>query len=289
MARPARPDEFQQINFITNFYLLGCNPPLAAIFEFAREPLQELAFFIFTPDLFDIAQETIAPTRGRRRKPARHGRKRKRGPGLPDTSAMIGGRLNKAARIGQATQLTPLRWMLPLFNIWEGTMFTVAVVEGLTNSFFEGVLGVVTIGEENCEELDICLREPLAFNTVGGAGPNIDIVPMNFLIRNQGFLTSPTSLQNLNNDYIVYFSLKYQARTGLKDKFYSLALGPDAVTRRYETSTRQAAEDQIITQSIGGQFYAGENCVWGMGRRRGFAYVIEGQLLAFNTAEIPWW
>lgn len=288
MPRPARPDEFTQINFIVNYFLIGCDPPSAAFFEFAQEPAQDLALFLLAPDLQDLGASLIDPGQGRKRRPPRHGRKRRRFPGLPDTSTMVGQRLNASVGIGQALRLTPLRWIFPLYNIYEGVSFTAAVLEGVTETTFEGILGVVTISNEECNEIDVLRRELTSVVIEGGAGPPIESIPLNNLIRNRGFMNTNRNCRNVDAKYDVAFSAVVEPTAPEEDWFTTLALGTSATDRRYVSDIKETPDKTTYDLSVTGSFEAGENCVWGLGSRKGFYRIISAQLLAWSTADWPW-
>lgn len=288
MPRPPKPDEFQQINFITNYFLLGCGPPDAAFFEFAREPALDLAFLLFAPDLFDIGQELLDPNKGRRRKPARHGRKRPRLPGLPDTSSMIGGRLNQAANIGGAIRLTPLRWILPLYNIYEGVTFTVAVLEGVTNTAFEGILGVVTVDNNECNDLDLLRREVKFGGIAGGPGIGVKPVFVSDLIRNKGFFQDATFCRSGSERFEVVFSATVRATSAVPNWEVSLALGDKDGTILEQSKVRSTPDTTPITMDISATFEPGETCTWGLGDSTGFFEILEANVLAYSVAGWPW-
>jgi hypothetical protein len=288
MPRPANPDEFAQINFITNYYLLGCSPPTAAFFEFAREPTEDLAFLLFAPDLFDIGQEILDPSKGRRRKPARHGRKRPRFPGLPDTSAMIGGRLNRAANIGAAIRLTPLRWILPLWNIYEGVTFTVAVLEGVTDIFFTGILGVVTIDNNNCKDLDLLRRSRDTIQVIGGRGPPVLPINLPILDKNKGFMQTQSICRHTTKPYEVMFQARMKNRFGDPDYGMALALHNLTTGEIHESRYKEVPGTNIIDFDVSAQFGPNEVCSWGVGTRLGFFEVIEANVIAYSLADFPW-
>lgn len=288
MPRPSKPDEFAQINFITNFFLLGCSPPTAAFFEFAQEPAEDLAFLIFAPDLFDIAQEILDPSKGRRRKPARHGRKRPRAPGLPDTSAMIGGRLNRAANIGAAIRLTPLRWILPLYNIYEGVAFSVAVLEGVTDIFFTGILGVVEIDNNNCKDLDL-MRRSLGIPQVdGGAGPPVTPIRLTTLDKNKGFQQTERTVRHDSKPFEVAFQARVKPRFVQPDFGMALAVRSQTTGEIYQSRYKDTPDDEIYDFDVSASFGPGETVEWGIGDRTGFWDIIEANVIAYSLADFPW-
>lgn len=288
MPRIPNPNEFSQINFITNYFLMGCSPPTAAFFEFAKEPAKDLAFLLLAPDLQDIGQEAIDPRKGRRRNPGRHGRKSRRFRGLPDTSALIGQRLNRSANIGAAIRLTPLRWILPLYNIYEGVAFSVAVLEGVTDIFYTGILGVVTIDDNECNDLDRFRRESDRVITAGGATPPIDSIRVDRLVNNKGFMQTNRTCMNVSDKYIVTFAVTLQAINPQDDYEVSVALGPSAFDRRYQSRVRATPDDRIITLDVAGEFEAGEQCIWGLGKKKGFFRILAANVLGYSVADWPW-
>lgn len=288
MPRPPAPNTFTQINFVVNYALMGCAPPFFLFIELAREPIKDLFLLFFLPDLEDIAQEIFQPSKGRRRNPARHGRKKGRGRGFPDPSVMIGQRARAFLNPFDAIKYSPVKYVFPILNAIEAVNFTAAVGEGLGDVFYEGILGVLRLNPENCEDFDLIERKSEFQPAQGGAGPPIDTFPLPQLVVNRGFFDSPFSTGRIGGPYTANISATVRPRIIQPENRVSLALGPDAGTIKAQSSVLSFVGQEWKTLDCTADFAIGEPCVWGLGERFGFYEIREASFLAYSTDNFPW-
>jgi len=287
MPRPPKPDSFSQINFITNFFLVGCAPNDWAFIEFAQEPAQDLAWLILVPEPFDIGQEIFDPKKGRGRRPGRRGRKRRRTVAIPDAAEIIGQRVRGTINPGNIIKYSPVRYAFPLLNLVEGVAISVAVIEGLTGVFYEGLLGVIKIDRSNCKELDRIARSRDTVGTFGGAGPPIEAVGLPDVDFVRNFGSSDFSVINTDKDYTIAFSATLEATQDDHRYEASVALGTNSTTKRAQSSIVPMANRRAFTFDVAADFKAGEQAVWGIGDRFGFYRIREANILAYSTADFP--
>lgn len=288
MPRPNKPEEFSQINFLVNYFVQGCTPPAQLFLEFAKEPLADLAMLILLPDAEDIGQEVLDGKKGRTRKPGRHGRKRGRGLGLPDSSTLIASRLDRARVITNFVQITPLRWMLPLYNVYEGLAFTAALVEGFTGVFYEGVLGVVTVGEDNCTNLDFLRRTRPNMQTLGGPGVIQQPFNLNTIERVDGFVSTQAGCANFDRDSRVTL------RTTIRP------LRANSNWECYVSLKNQTTGEESLSSIVPGSRAGwtdrtvnifqpkGETITWGISDWNGFFECINTEAIAYSVFNFPW-
>jgi len=288
MPRPPKPDSFSQINFVVNYALLGCTPPTALFVEFAKEPKDDLAALILLPDLQDIGQGIFEPKKGRRRRPGRRGRKNRRRIPFPDTSDLIAQRVRARLNPFDIFRLSPVRYLFPLINLYEGVTFTVALVEGFTGIFYEGLLGVITVDPLNCRELARLKREQVNLLVAPGAGPPIWPINCNDLVAVQDFSTGPAFCTLADKDFVAVFSCQVQSTSPRPGEGCRAALGTSGNTFREQSSFIPTEDGEWHTLDVSADFSAGENCVWGIGNRFGGHRVRNANVLAYSTADFPW-
>jgi hypothetical protein len=152
MPRPPSPRFFDKVSFVTNFMLAGCGPERDLIFELNTDAALELALMFVTFDMGDIVQSFFDPKNGRARKPARHGKKRNRIPGLPDINEEIGRKLHPGA-VGEAIEKLPgQRYVMRLANVVDRVLIQAYVLELGSDIIFDNLLGLLTLNPEYCEE-----------------------------------------------------------------------------------------------------------------------------------------
>lgn len=150
MPPPPRIGDLDKVNFVVNYFLQGCVPPFWLFIECAKEPAEDLLLLLLLPDLTDIVQAMFNPGGQRHRRPGRHGRKSGRGVGFPDTSDLVGERIRATVNPHNALDFGPTRKLFKLINVYEGVAFSAAVLEGVTDTAFGGLLGVLSTHPENC-------------------------------------------------------------------------------------------------------------------------------------------
>lgn len=288
MPRPAKPDSFSQINFVVNYALLGCTPPSALFVEFAKEPKNDLAALILLPDLQDIGQVIFEPKKERKRRPGRRGRKNRRRFNFPDTSDMIGTRARSILNPFDVIRLSPVRYLFPLINLYEGVTFTVALIEGFTGIFYEGLLGVITVDPFNCRELSRLKREQNSFQVAPGVGPPIWSVFLNDLVASQDFQSENAFCFLADKSYVAVFSCQVRSTSPRPGEGARAALGTSGNNIREQSSFISTEDGEWHTLDVSADFAAGETCVWGIGNRFGGHQVRNANILAYSTADFPW-
>lgn len=195
-----------QINFITNFALLGCTPPLWMMFDLAREPVGRLGLLIFGVTTFDLFQEIFDPRKGRRRKPARHGRKRRRGVGFPDINAVIAGRVRSNLPPIPGVAFGPLRYAFPIVDIYEGVMITAALIDTTHDILVEGYLGAILSDPAVCQDLGRVIKTNPGPVTVGYFGVDPYPVPVGNIEVQQHFTSSAHMVTSSQGECMVNFT-----------------------------------------------------------------------------------
>lgn len=181
MPRPPEHEDFFGLKFITNVMFAGCSIPYDVIIEFSEEPQHDLFMLIAGINAFDIVQGMFNPTKGRRRKPARHGRKRGRFRGIPDVNDEIGRRLVPVEIRQALNRIGPYRIAFRLFNAYEGLNFAAAVAELSTQALVSGIWGAFMLDLDTCQNLPRASRSRPEELIIGGVGP--EFWPMNLYIQ----------------------------------------------------------------------------------------------------------
>lgn len=288
MPRPPDIDDFAKINFIANYAMLGCRPPLDLFVEFAAEPANEVVLLFLLPDLVDIGQAIFDPQVGRRRKPGRHGRKKRLGGGIPDTSDMIGQNVRAAVNPGNYLKIGPFNYIFRIWNVYERAAFTAAVIEGFTDVGYEGLLGVITHDPTFCPDFARLVRKQVGTLVVGGAGPIPDPWGLAEEEVKVGFASTPFSAGLNQEPCVAAFnctlmnqneSMPIELEVGIWDNNNEpLALSPKRTLEPGEETSFQ----------LWCHVPAGVNFTWGLGERVGFATALKADLLAFERAAVPW-
>jgi hypothetical protein len=198
------PNAYTGLKFITNYFLAGCTPPQWLVVDLSSEPQKDLAMLLLVPDLEDIVQDIFDPSNGRGRDSRRHGRKRRRGRFTLDTSTLIARPIRAQANPHNVARFTPLRFLFPIWNIYEGLNFTVAIVDGLSDVYFEHLWGIISVDQSSCSDLARLQREDPIGNSMGGLSPPIDGCSLGNLVTSNGF-TSDRFTCTLEQDFHVAF------------------------------------------------------------------------------------
>lgn len=149
-------------------------------------------------------QDIFDPSNGRGRDSRRHGRKRRRGRFTLDTSTLIARPIRAQANPHNVARFTPLRFLFPIWNIYEGLNFTVAIVDGLSDVYFEHLWGIISVDQSSCSDLARLQREDPIGNSMGGLSPPIDGCSLGNLVTSNGF-TSDRFTCTLEQDFHVAF------------------------------------------------------------------------------------
>ena len=288
MPRPPGLNPFQEINFITNYYLIGCTPDFWLFVEFAKEPAQDLLMLLLLPDLQDIGQEIFDPKKGRRRRPGRHGRKSRRRIGFPDTSSMIGQKVRGTINPANVVKYTPLRYVFPVVNIIEGVTFTAAVIEGVSSTLYSGHLGNISVDRNECKELDRIRRYDETPQTQGGSGPPLDPIILRKLDFVRNFQSNNSFIRHATKPYTVAFSMLVTPTQDLQNMHATIALGDGGTNVKYTGDNFTFQFGDVRRMTVSGDYEAGETCNFGFGDRFGFYRVLSAEILAYTTADFPW-
>lgn len=288
MARPADIDALGKLNFVTNYFLAGCTPPLFLFCEFAKEPAKDLAMLFLLPDLTDIGQAIFDPKAGRRRKPGRHGRKKRRGVSIPDPSDLIGQRVRSVVNPYNALQFGPVNFAFRVWNRFELISFTAAIIEGLADTFFEGILGVLDSDPWMCTEFARLVKYDHDDELAGGAGPPVFPVRVKHIEVASGFGTSDYTCIAYEGAYIVHFTCTVWYGGFDGDIDMSIALGVVGGGGRVTSNVVRMSQGETVTLTVSKTYKAGETCEWGLGTRSGFVICKDRQIVAFSKKGIPW-
>lgn len=288
MARPPNIEALGKLNFITNYFLAGCTPPFFLFCEFAREPAKDLLLLFLLPDLTDIGQAIFDPKAGRRRKPGRHGRKRRRGGGFPDPSDLIGQRVRSVVNPHNALQFGPVNFAFRIWNRYEAVAITAAIIEGLSDTAYQGILGVLDIKPDHCTEFARLVRNDDIPELQGAIGPPIWPVRVRDVVTNTGFTTSQYTCMAMNGPYIVHFTctIRFDGADGVGQA--SLALGPIGGPIRATSRIARLNWGESVTLTVSAAFEAGEACEWGLADRNFFMTTLGREVVAFSKVGIPW-
>lgn len=288
MPRPPDLDALGKLNFVTNYFLAGCTPPVFLFCEFAQEPAKDMLMMFLLPDLTDIGQAIFDPQHGRRRKPGRHGRKKRRIGGFPDPSDLIGQRARGVVNPHNALKFGPVNWAFRIWNRFEAVAFTCAIIEGLADTAFQGILGVLETDPYMCTEFARLVRSDTVPELAGGAGPPVWPIRVSKLEHASGFFTTEYTCQAFDGPYTVHFTctLRYDGFDGVART--SVALATVGGGGRVTSQVANLAHGETITLTVSKSFEAGQRCEWGIGTRFLFVTCLSREVVAFAEKGIPW-
>ena len=178
------------MNFILNYIRAGCDLSAFLVIDVNSEAQKDLFLLLLVPDLEDLVQEIFDPRNGRKRSKERHGRKRPRGPGFPDISTLMGRAAVGEVDIIKGARLSPLRYVFPIWNLYEGISFTAALVQGIEGVTYERLLAILEVNPNQCQEVPRLWRIASTPITSGGAGCVPCSLPMGTLKAASGFAES---------------------------------------------------------------------------------------------------
>lgn len=288
MPRPPNIDAIGKLNFITNYILHGCEPPSFLFIECAQEPAQDLLMLFLVPDFVDIGQAVFDPKAGRKRKPARHGRKKPGRRGFPDPSDVVGQRARGALNPHNALDFGPVNKAFRIWNKYEALAITVAVVEGVTDVGYSGLLGMLTIEPNRCEQFSRLVRRSNEPELGGAVGPPIWPIFAQVVEANQGFNSTTVTAMNQFQAFVIHLRMVVMNNSFEEYIECAAALGAVGGAIKGQSAVRTIAQGETVTLNCSADFEAFETCEWGLSERFGNALVISCEVVAFGKADIPW-
>lgn len=288
MPRPPDIDPSGKLNFIANYILMGCSPPFFVVIECAREPIEDLAMLFLLPDLVDIGQAIFDPKGGRRRKPGRHGRKRRRAPGFPDISDIVGQRVRADINPYIPLGLGKFTLAFRVWNLYEAIAITVAILEGLTDIGYTGLLGVMELDPTHCQEFGRLVKEDPELQLAGGAGPSIWPIAVQHVEVASGFQHTAFGCMCPTSDYVVHFRTSLKNNSSNLEVYGDLALGVQGGPVKALSSIVSPGPGDSLRVEVSATFEQGTWCEWGVGNRLNNPVVLSREIVAFSKASIPW-
>lgn len=288
MPRPPDIDDFAKINFVTNALMAGCNAPAHLFFECAREPLGRLAMLFLLPDLMDIGQAIFDPKGGRRRKPGRHGRKSGRGPGFPDVSDMVGQRARGVLNPHNALSFGPVNKAFRIFNAYEGFAITVALLEGVTEVGYGGLLGVLTLDPNQCSDFGRLVKRKSAPEFGGGIGVGLDPIVIDVIEAQKEIGTWLYGCSHPSSSIHVNMVMRIRNNNFGRPASYACALGDAEGNVLVESNRQTLLPLETGEFTVEATFGANVAATWGVGHRTGFYDVMSAEIVAFEKQGIPW-
>lgn len=288
MPRPPDIGAFADMKFITNYFLAGCSPPFHLFIEFSQAPAKALLMLFLIPDLEDIGQAIFDPKAGRRRKPARHGRKRRRVPGVPDVSDIIGHRVRAEINPYNALDFGPVNKAFRIWNKYEALSFTCAVIEGLTNVGFEGLWGVLKSDPNHCKDFHRLCKIDEDFFIVGGVGPPLQGVAIDTVEFNNGFNNSLFTCRSRFGEYTVNFNAFIFNYSYDVTAYGSLALQDLETGEIYRSPPFELGPREGTSRQVNAKFPGANSCAWGVADMFNFVAVGDRSIVAYDIQQIPW-
>jgi hypothetical protein len=280
---------FTELRLITNYYLLGCTPPFDLVIETSKEPGADLLLLFIGFDPEQWFQTIFEPGRGRRRGPARKGRKRPRGPGIPDWNAYFAGRVRQALPGFDGIKIGPTRWLFRLWAVADFVQFSAAVLEGVTDIAFAHLWGVFKLDPENCQQLGRFGRSLGSPISVGGGGQ--PIWPINMQVEefntNFGAVSAFTATPNFGPGVVAF-------EIGCRN-LQSVTVSGRLII--YDPGLNILRESGLIVLDPGETFFGsisadvaqGQAVAWGWRTVSGTVTIFQGASLGFLTEAVPWW
>jgi hypothetical protein len=290
MPKPPEIDGFEDIKFITNYFLMGCVPPTYVVVDFSKEPLADVAMLICTFDWSDIAQEAFQPGGQRNRRSGRHGRKGPPAFGSLDPNEVVGAKIRAKVNPTDFMKHSPLRRIFPVWNAYEGVAFTAAVAEGFTDVGFESLWGMINVSPNHCREFARFSRQKTEEDgpqTVAAAGPPLNSFNCETIDFVNGFVTFPSGAQYFGGSWAVTVSATLwvppTANPPVKGR---LAIGTSALNIKDESGLYDLDVGDTITLNIGTGMESGETALWGLTDRESHIMVMQASAVGYKLAPI---
>lgn len=287
MPRPPRADIVPQIKFITNYFWQGCEAPWELVVEFSQEPLKELFLILFWPDAEDLLKEWLRPGRGRQRNPARHGKKRRRFPGLPDPNDWVSANPRARAQAYPGIDLPGARALFKLTDVADRINITAAVVEGLSDVGFETLWGILSLHTENCPAIAYVNAHNPEGSTIVGVAPWSTPFPLPVIDNRQRFGgPEPFTFTTTVDDFNVVASGTVFALSSGGLKNWALTVGQSGkgiVARSNFVNIEQGESAQV---SVYGTVEKGQAAYIARQNESGSAILYDLQMFAWSG---QWW
>lgn len=206
MPKPPDIPDTEGFKFVTNYLLSGCTPPVDLIVEFSQEPAGDLLALFYEFSAWDIVQAMFEPKNQRRRRPARHGRKRRPSLGIPDPNDVVGSRLRNGYVVEAFEKLPGYRIAYRLNNAWEGINFAAAFIEGIEDLGYETLWGILDVYPEHCQEFPRLFKHNPNTVTYGGVFPDPGALRIDVVDENNGFFEAPFGTRHEGGAYAIALS-----------------------------------------------------------------------------------
>jgi hypothetical protein len=207
MPKPPPISQLEELNFVTGYFLQGCQPDFWLFCEFAKEPAGDLFLVLFSLDIQDIIKEWLRPVRHRFRDPARHGRKRTRSRLSLDPNEYLSTRLRAKADLYPGLKLPGAKALFLISDVTDFINISAAVIEGVSDIAFAGVLGVLQHDPSNCPSMIWCRRHSTGETDDLGVIPvNVPIVMHVFDGANNFQIDGPYAYTSFSGDWRMTFS-----------------------------------------------------------------------------------
>lgn len=287
MPQPPQIDGVNAFKFITNYFLAGCEPPFDLFCQFSQEPAKDVLMLLLLPDLVDIGQAIFDPRGGRRRKPARHGRKKPFRLGFPDASDIIGQRTRGIINPDNVLSYGPFTRVFRVWNAYEGVAFSAAVIDGLSNVGYSGLWGILNFDPNHCRNLERLAKHDDDFWTTGGPGGGVHPVGIDIVDFNNGFGHTNFACTTIDNKFQINFRAQFtnnrtdiraSGRLGLENQ----TTGQVFTSNHFDLGPRETA-----VREVHGEFPAGDWCTWGFYDTSGFVDVYDRSILAYSEHNFP--
>jgi hypothetical protein len=154
------PPWLHRVQFIAFYAFNPCDAEMSLYVEMAKAPVGRLAAFILIPSVNEIVENFFQP-RGLRSK--RHGRKGRKGgkkgvPIIPDVDDMVARRLPGYEAVMGRPIGSGTRWIINGINQVDRVVFPLVLVDQVTNTLFDTIIGVIESDKATCPNIGRMLR-----------------------------------------------------------------------------------------------------------------------------------
>jgi hypothetical protein len=154
------PPWLHRVQFIAFYAFNPCDAEMSLYVEMAKAPVGRLAAFILIPSVNEIVENFFQP-RGLRSK--RHGRKGRKGgkkgvPIIPDVDDMVARRLPGYEAVMGRPIGSGTRWVINGINQVDRVVFPLVLVDQVTNTLFDTIIGVIESDKAVCPNYARMLR-----------------------------------------------------------------------------------------------------------------------------------